>query len=151
MPVTEEPRGLKFLNNLNPNTLSAVAGEFRWTFGSVVFTVLACFLMTRFDRYEAVGAFVDGLKSQQGQPLRQMVLVSHETMRQLGNSLTIALLGAWSLKTGLGVTDAHLKRKVYATEKIAETQANALPVTGERPAMRRPSTAEPIISEEPLP
>lgn len=150
MPVTQEPRGLKFLNNLNPNTFSAVAGEFRWTFGSVVFTVLACFLMTRFDRYEAVGAFVEGLKSPQGQPLRQMVLVSHETVRQLGNALTLALLGAWTLKTGLGVTEAHLKRKVYATEKIAETQANAMPVTGERPAMR-PSSAQSIITEEPLP
>jgi hypothetical protein len=110
MPVTQEPRGLAWINNLNMTTFGPLISQVCWLAGSFAFTWLACYLTTRLDFYEAVGT-VD----QNG--ARQMVLISRETVRQLGNTLALALLAAWTGKSVIGSVDAHNKRKVLSEEK----------------------------------
>lgn len=127
MAYTDEPFGLRILNNINPNALGIAVSQVVWLVGSFAFTWLACYLMTRLDHYEPVGAFDE-------HGLRQLVLMSRETTRNLGNVLALALLGAWTGKSVVGAVDAHNKRKVYASEKqsMADTVAN-LATTTEHP------------------
>lgn len=120
MPVTEEPRGLNWINNINTNAFGSLTTQTCWFIGSTALTFVACYLMTREDTYEAVGAVIEGTT------LRQMVMHSRETMRQLGNGLALALLAAWGFKTGAGVVDSQNKRKAnpaYAEVVKAETEA----------------------------
>lgn len=161
MPTyTKEPAGLAFINNMNMATFGPLISQVCWLVGSLAFTWLACFLMTRPDYYTAVGAFDD-------HGLRQMVMVSRETTRALGNSLATLLLAAWTGKTIAGVVESNNKRKSapeYATVLEAKAKVEAAKVSGpaptgnggeppvvtsERPAMR-PSTAAPIIPDEEL-
>ncbi len=107
MSVTQEPRGLTWINNVNMATFGSLISQVCWLIGSVVFTGLACYLMTRVDFYDQVGAVVEGTT------MRQMVLISRETMRQLGNTLALALLAAWTGKTVAGVFDSNNKRKTH--------------------------------------
>lgn len=127
MAYTDEPRGLAFVNNLNTATFGSLVTNACWFLGSTALTVVACILLLRQD----------------GPSLTGGIPTSHEAQRQLGFALAGILLGAWTGKTVAGVTDSHLKRKVYSTEKVAEseakvaeakaTEAVALAATAEHP------------------
>ncbi len=104
MTVTLEPRGLNWINNINTNAFGSVVSQACWFIGSIGFTVLACYLMTRSDVWLPVGVLDE-------HGVRQMVLLSRETTRGLGNNLAGLLLAAWTGKTIAGVVDSNNKRK----------------------------------------
>jgi len=104
MGYTEEGPGLRWINNLNTATFGSVVSQVCWLVGSFAFTGCAVWLMTRVDFYDAVGAADEN-------GLRQMVLISRETMRQLGFAVAGALIAGWTGKTWAGVADSNLKRK----------------------------------------
>lgn len=94
MAYTDEPRGLRFLNNINPTAFGIIVSQFLWAVGSLAFTWAACTLLLRLD----------------GPSLTNGIPTSHEAQRQLGFALAGALLGAWTGKTIAGVVDAQQKR-----------------------------------------
>lgn len=94
MPVTQEPRGLMWINNVAMTSFGSLVTNACWFIGSVSLTVVACILLLRLD----------------GPSLTNGIPTSHEAQRQLGFALAGILLGAWTGKTVAGVTDAHLKR-----------------------------------------
>jgi hypothetical protein len=119
MAVTEEPRGLNWINNINTNAFGSLNSQACWFVGSVAFTLLACYLMTRPDEWMPVGATDEN-------GVRQMVMMTRETTRNLGNLLAQSLLLAWTGKTVAGVVDSQQKRKAnpaYAEVLKAETEA----------------------------
>jgi hypothetical protein len=95
VPVTEEPRGLNWINNINPSAFGVIVSQLCWFIGSVCFTWVAQVLMLRQDG----PALINGMP------------ISHDSHRQLGFLLAGALLAAWTGKTAANVVDQQLKRK----------------------------------------
>ncbi len=106
MPVTEEPRGLNWINNVNMSTFGSLVSQACWFLGSTALTLVACYLLTREDFYTAVGAW-------DAKGYRQLILMSRETMRAAGQALAYALLAAWTGKTVAGVVDSDRKRRAH--------------------------------------
>lgn len=126
MAYTDEPRGLKVINNLNTNAFGSIISQACWFFGSTLLTLWACYMMSRDDYYIPVGAYLEGVKGVG--PYRQMILVSLQQTRDMGVHLADALLLAWTGKTVAGVVDSQGKRKThpdYAPVLEAEAKGKA--------------------------
>jgi hypothetical protein len=142
---TDEPPGLRIINNLNTNAFGSVVSQTVWFLGSTVLTLTACYLLTRNDTWEAVGAFDEAGR-------RALVMHSRETMRQLGNALAIALLAAWTGKTVAGVVDSNSKRKThpeYAT--VVKAQAEGKAAGTAKTAQIVKDEVDRITREQPIP
>ncbi len=94
--ITQEPRGLRFINNVNMATLGSITTNVCWFAGSSALTAVACILLLRQDYHLANGT-----------------LVIVEMQRQLGLTLAGFLLGAWTGKTVAGVVDSNNKRTAH--------------------------------------
>jgi hypothetical protein len=82
MPFTEEPRGLVWINNINPTSFGIIVSQGVWLFGSAALTLA--------DYHLLMGP--------------------SEQHRQAGLFLAGILVGAWTGKTIAGVVDAQQKR-----------------------------------------
>ena len=149
MPVTLEPRGLNWINNVNTNAFGSLTTQLCWVLGSIAFTALACYLMSRGDYYAAVGALDEN-------GTRQLVMITRETTRNLGSGLATALLVAWGAKTAAGVVDSNNKRQshpAYAPvlEAKAKGQAAAAVDSAVAAALVTKAANEAITREHPIP
>lgn len=152
MAYTQEPKGLTWINNCNPNALSIIVSQICWLAGSLAFTALVWWLMTLLDYYSPVGV-------PDANGARQMVLISRETMRQGGAALAFALLGAWTGKSIVGAVDAQNKRKLHpdaapaleAQERGKVAGAAAAVVLAEQAADMKSARAATLTSEHPVP
>ncbi len=88
MAVTQEPRGLNWINNVNMTTFGPLISNVCWLVGSLAFTYVTCVLLLD-----------EGLKS--------------DAHHGIGIQLATALLFAWTGKTAAGVIDANNKRKAH--------------------------------------
>lgn len=95
MPVTQEPRGLNWINNVNMGAFGPLTTQLCWVIGSVAFTYVASMLMLTLD----------------GPSLTNGIPTDHSAIRQLGYLLAGSLLGAWGFKTGAGIYDNKKKRE----------------------------------------
>ncbi len=143
--ITQEPRGLGFINNINTSSMGSIVTNVCWFAGSSALTAVACILLLRQDYHLANGT-----------------LVIVEMQRQLGLTLAGFLLGAWTGKTVAGVVDSNNKRTahpayapvleakergkvagaaaaVVIAEKAADMQAARVPVQGSAPANGAPT------------
>lgn len=139
MPVTEEPRGLVWLNNANMASFALLVSQVLWAIGSIAFTWTACVLMLRQD----------------GPSLWQGIPSSHEAHRQLGFLLAGALLAAWTGKTLAGVVADQQKRTAdprYAAVLEAKERGK---VTGAAAALALATSAQAqanaMTAEHPVP
>lgn len=83
MPVTSEPRGLNWINNINTNAFGSLVSQVCWLAGSLALTVADY----------------------------QLLMASTELARQAGIFLAGILVTAWTGKTVAGVVDSNNKRK----------------------------------------
>ncbi len=83
--VTQEPRGLNFINNINTNSFSSLTSQVCWLVGSIMLTI-ADYQLLREDT---------------------------ELERQAGIFLAGILVTAWTGKTVAGVFDSNNKRKAH--------------------------------------
>jgi hypothetical protein len=130
MPYTEEPKGLEWINNMNTASMGSLVTNFCWLFGSIAFTLVACYLLV--------------------------------VVKDNGMTLAGALLAAWGVKTGAGVTDANLKRKadpkykevLEAKERGKVTGVAAAAVLAEKVAITKehtvPDNHHPTTPTEPV-
>ncbi len=96
--VTDEPRGLRWINNVNTNAFGSLVSQVCWLVGSFVLT-LADYRLLREDT---------------------------DLERQAGIFLAGILVTAWTGKTVAGVVDSQNKRKAHPEyAKVVEAEARA--------------------------
>lgn len=143
MAVTEEPSGLNWINNVNMATFGPLVSQICWLVGSLTFTAIAAWLMTRTDYYSAVGAF-------DANGHRQNVMMPQQELRTLGNMLANILLAAWTGKTIAGVVESQNKRTAdpkYAAVLEAKERGKAAGKAG-TVVVADPETAKKLVTKE---
>lgn len=136
MPYTEEPRGLKILNNLNSTALATVVSQFLWAVGSLALTAIACRMLLTSD----------GIMTAQGAV--PAYPISHDSIRSLGFALAGALLAAWTGKSVIGGVVEHGKRTTSTEYKeIIEAKERGSKV-GTAQALALATAAKEITTQE---